>query len=67
LENQNVIRDAAYRPVRHALLQLWATIGDCAGRACQAPLPPELRASPADEARMTRAYWSTVNATYGWR
>jgi arylsulfatase A-like enzyme len=67
LENRNVFYDPAYAAVRRQLLRQWRALRSCAGAACRAPLPPDLRAGSAREARLTRHYWSRVDATYGWR
>jgi hypothetical protein len=67
LEDRNVFRDADYRAVREELLRQWTALRNCAGRSCRATLPADLRAAPGAEARLTRSYWSAVDATYGWR
>jgi N-acetylglucosamine-6-sulfatase len=67
LENHNVFRASRYRPVRRVLLTEWNALRNCSGRTCQAPLARSLQASPAAEARLTRRYWTAIDATYGWK
>ena len=66
-ENRNVFRDPAYRPVRRALLEVWAEVRDCEGSACQLALPDDLAASPGRTRSLTRQFWADIDARYGWK
>lgn len=67
LQQRNVHGRPGYATVERALLRAWWQLKDCAGSACQEPLPAELQVTAAHQATLTRAYWSRVREVYGFR
>lgn len=65
-EDTNVADDPAYAAVRRALDRLWPTVKDCRGRGCVPALPKVLAAGPTQDRIDTEAYWTAIDAAYGW-
>lgn len=65
-EDTNVADAPEYAEVRAALDELWPAIKDCRGRGCAPPLPKVLEAGPRLNRSNTDAYWTAIDAAYGW-
>ena len=65
-QDQNVAYRKSYADVRRQLREMVRQTSDCAGKACLAPLPESLAASPAEERDLTRAWWRAMGRRYGW-
>lgn len=65
-EDTNVADAPEYAEVRVALDELWPAIKDCRGHGCAPPLPKVLEAGPALNRSNTDAYWTAIDAAYGW-
>ena len=66
LEMRNLGRDPAHHALLVALRAVWRSYKDCAGASCRAAMTGNLAADAAQTRSLTRAYWSAVNAAYGW-
>lgn len=65
-EDTSVADAPEYAEVRAALDELWPAIKDCRGRGCAPPLPKVLEAGPKLNRSNTDAYWTAIDAAYGW-
>lgn len=63
-EMDNVWKDPAYAAVRQDLDAAWWQYKDCAGAACQAPLPASLAVLPAENASLGTSFWAQLRSIY---
>ncbi|MGO4255560.1 sulfatase family protein [Marmoricola sp. RAF53] len=65
LELQNLAADPAYADVLARMQRVWLRYKDCAGAACSAPLPADLRTSVAETRQITEHETDRVAEYYG--
>ncbi len=65
LQEHNRHGHPAYRAMEKDLYAVWWQGRSCAGDRCRVALPASLRATPRQEAALTKAYWREVTRVYG--